>query len=311
MIQRAGRIDRIGSDFDKLWVYNVFPEEGLERLLGLVESLSTKISTIDKAGMLESSVLGELVHPKNFNTMQRIADEDESVFEEQERQANLISSEFLLSALKSALEDGDYDVDQLPDGIHSGLERKGFRGLFFYFTAPENEEGEKRHFWRYYDHQTGQIMDNVLRIARLIQCQADEERVIGDLDVFEIQEHVIKDIMGSVKSQRAVEAAPRKVSDTQITIRTLLSQHRNNPEVDGEKAKEAIKKLKTPLPRAYQNKLQEAFSQFQSSRDVHDLLVVIDEMDIEKPDSREDEVTEKKQLNNEELHLVCWEYVWS
>lgn len=311
MIQRAGRIDRIGSDFDTLWVYNVFPEEGLERLLGLVESLSTKISTIDKVGMLESSVLGELVHPKNFNTLQRIADEDESVFDEQERQANLISSEFLLAALKSALEDGEYNVDQLPDGIHSGLEREGFRGLFFYFTAPENEGGEKRHFWRYYDHQSGQIMDNVLRVARLIQCQADEERVIGDLDVFEIQDYVIKDILGSVKTQRAVEAAPSKVSDTQITIRTLLSQHRNHPDVDGKAVTEAIKKLKEPLPRAYQNRLQDAFKHYQFSQEVQTLLETIMEMDIENPGSREDEVTEKKQLNNDELHLVCWEYVWS
>ena len=311
MIQRAGRIDRIGSDFDKLWVYNVFPEEGLERLLGLVESLSTKISTIDKAGMLESSVLGELVHPKNFNTLQRIADEDESVFEEQERQANLISSEFLLSALKSALEDGEYDVDQLPDGIHSGLERKGFRGLFFYFTAPENEEGEKRHFWRYYDHQTGQIMDNVLRIARLIQCQADEERVIGDLDVFEIQEYVIKDIMGSVKTQRAAEAAPRKVSDTQITIRTLLSQNRNNPNVEGRAITQAIKNLKQPLPRAYQKRLQDAFKNYQSSQEIQTLLETISEMDIESSTPASTEKGNERQLIQEDLHLVCWEYVWS
>jgi superfamily II DNA/RNA helicase len=34
MVQRAGRIDRIGTDFDTLWIYNMFPDEGLERLLG-------------------------------------------------------------------------------------------------------------------------------------------------------------------------------------------------------------------------------------------------------------------------------------
>ena len=49
MVQRAGRIDRIGSEFSQLWVYNMFPEAGLERLLGLVESLSRKINDIDRA----------------------------------------------------------------------------------------------------------------------------------------------------------------------------------------------------------------------------------------------------------------------
>ena len=44
MVQRAGRIDRIGTEFDKLWIYNVFPDDGLERLLRLVESLNREIN---------------------------------------------------------------------------------------------------------------------------------------------------------------------------------------------------------------------------------------------------------------------------
>ena len=39
MIQRAGRIDRIGTDFDTLFIRNCYPDAGLERLLGLVRSL--------------------------------------------------------------------------------------------------------------------------------------------------------------------------------------------------------------------------------------------------------------------------------
>lgn len=30
MVQRAGRVDRLGSKFDTLWLYNMFPDEGLE-----------------------------------------------------------------------------------------------------------------------------------------------------------------------------------------------------------------------------------------------------------------------------------------
>jgi len=73
------RIDRIGSDFPVLWVYNMFPEEGLERLLRLVESLSRKINDIDRTGFLDVSILGEIVHPQNFNTLRRIMGEDGKV----------------------------------------------------------------------------------------------------------------------------------------------------------------------------------------------------------------------------------------
>jgi len=48
MFQRAGRIDRIGTEFDRLMIYNMFPDEGLERLLRLVEGLSEKIAAISR-----------------------------------------------------------------------------------------------------------------------------------------------------------------------------------------------------------------------------------------------------------------------
>ena len=85
MVQRAGRIDRIGSNHPLLWVHNMFPEAGLERLLRLVESLNRKITDIDRTGFLDASVLGETVHPRNFNTLRRIMDEDGTVIEEQEQ----------------------------------------------------------------------------------------------------------------------------------------------------------------------------------------------------------------------------------
>ncbi|MBV8055288.1 MAG: hypothetical protein JO071_08630, partial [Deltaproteobacteria bacterium] len=41
-------------------------------LLRLVESLSEKIAAIDVTGFLDASILGEAVHPRNFNTLRRI-----------------------------------------------------------------------------------------------------------------------------------------------------------------------------------------------------------------------------------------------
>ncbi len=144
MVQRAGRIDRIGTSFDTLWVMNMFPEDGLEKLLGLVESLSQKIASIDQSGFLDASILGEVVHPQNFNTLRRIEEEDGSVVEEQEQFVELVSSEFLLQHLKNLLDNGmRQQLEALPDGIHSGLMRQGAKGVFFYFTAEEQRHGKK------------------------------------------------------------------------------------------------------------------------------------------------------------------------
>jgi hypothetical protein len=49
--------------------------------------------------------------------------------------------------------------------------------------------------------------------------------VIGDLDVFEVQEKAIAHIMESAHAQAAVEAAPTIVSDVQVTLITVLQQY--------------------------------------------------------------------------------------
>jgi hypothetical protein len=84
----------------------VFSDEGLERLLRLLESLMRKISNIDRTGFLDASVLGEIVHPQSFNTLRRIRDEDNSVIEEEEGFIELASNEFLLQHLRQLLEAG-------------------------------------------------------------------------------------------------------------------------------------------------------------------------------------------------------------
>ena len=48
-------------------------------------------------------VFGEVVTPRDFNTLKRIADEDESVIEEQESFLELASSEALLAELQKVL----------------------------------------------------------------------------------------------------------------------------------------------------------------------------------------------------------------
>jgi len=171
MVQRAGRIDRIGTEFDTLWIRNMFPDEGLERLLGLVESLSRKIADIDRAGFLDASVLGETVHPQNFNTLRRIEGEDETVIEEEEQFTELASNEFLIQTLRGLLDAGGREMlESLPDGIHSGLARKNARGVFFYFQTKGS--GQKRHFWKYMDLKGQGIVDNRYLIANLIACEA-------------------------------------------------------------------------------------------------------------------------------------------
>jgi len=312
MVQRAGRIDRIGSEFPLLWVYNMFPDEGLERLLRLVENLSRKINDIDRTGFLDASVLGEVVHPQNFNTIRRIMAEDGSVIEEQEQFAELASNEFLLQQLRGLLETGARKMlEELPDGIHSGLARPGEQGLFFYFTAPANGGEGKRHFWRYYDLSSGRIVDNRFLITNLIACSQDTPRVTGDADVFAVQEKVIEDILNSVQEQRAIEAAPRLLDPLQQTVITLLRGYLDSPDLNRSTVREAMRRLRQPMGHSAIRRLRRTYEESQRSGDITCILSLVMEMQGEPVVSEDTEDQGRPLLTREALHLVCFDFVCS
>lgn len=311
MVQRAGRIDRIGSEFPVLWIHNMFPDEGLERLLGLLHSLSQKISDIDRTGFLDASILGETVHPQNFNTLRRIMEEDGRVVEEQEQFTELASHEFLLQQLRSLLESGAQKMlEELPDGIHSGLVREGQQGIFFYFTAPGAEGTGRRHFWRYYDLRSQRILDNRFLITNLIACSPDTPRVVGDADVFDIQEKVIKDILDSVQQQHALEAAPKVLDPIQQTVITALRGYLNSPGVQRSDVREAMKLLNQPMTHSNIRKLRQSYEEFQRYRDVARLVTVLKGLESAGDVSGSGH-TSTSRLSREDLHLICFDFVWS
>lgn len=315
MVQRAGRIDRIGTDFDRLWIYNMFPDEGLERLLGLVESLSDKIAAIDATGFLDASILGESVHPRNFNTLRRIRDEDGSVIEEEEQFTELASNEFLIKQLRELLDGGGREaLDALPDGIHSGLTRPGAKGVFFYFQArPHN--GTRLHFWKYYDLKSGGIVDNRYLIANLIACDRDTPRVVDPdvfRSVFELQEKVIANILSSVEEQKAREAAPRSIDPIQQTVATAIQGFLSHPDVDRPRAVEVIKFISLPMRKTQVTQLREAFKDFQRDSDFQSLVAKIEEIRAKfgapaavQPTDHELPAT----ISRDDLRLICFDVI--
>ncbi|MFL5695413.1 MAG: helicase-related protein, partial [Ktedonobacteraceae bacterium] len=328
MVQRAGRIDRIGTSFDTLWVLNMFPDDGLEKLLGLVESLSRKIADIDRSGLLDASILGEVVHPQNFNTLRRIEEEDGTVVEEQEQFIELVSSEFLLQQLKGLLDsDMRQTLEGLPDGIHSGLVRQGAKGVFFYFTAQDKKRGKgaargaRDHYWRYIDlsqdWRGGQIEDNRFVITNLIQCQPDTPRVVpadGEIDIFTLQEQVIASIIQSSVEQVAVEAAPKLLDPIQQTIATILRSYINSPTISRKEVLSALQLLTEPQPGVYIKELRKAYETFIANNQVEALIAAVKNIAVGtatagKAVADNGNPENKIPVKRDDLRLICFDYV--
>ncbi|NTV64389.1 MAG: helicase, partial [Oscillochloris sp.] len=267
---------------------------------------------IDRTGFLDASVLGEAVHPRNFNTLRRIRDEDGVVVEEQEQFIELASTEFLQQQLRTLLEGGARAMlEGLPDGIHSGLHRQGSRGIFFYYTAPDPHGQGRQHFWRYYDAVHDRILDNRFVIAGLIACSQDTPRVIGELDVFAIQERVIAHILESVQVQAALEAAPTVVDPVQQTLMTALTAQLQNPTLQRADVRTAIADVRKPATTSQVRRLKELYLGFSAAQDIVSLLAGIRALygDVVPSQPASAPSSPTTPLRREDLRLVCFDHI--
>jgi superfamily II DNA or RNA helicase len=163
MIQRAGRIDRLGTDYEYLTIYNCFPEEGLEELLNLVQRLQERIATIDREVGLDSSVLGETISNRSLEELYKLKQADtkakqEAILEELAQTSDLVSlDEMRLPLLKFIQNRTQEEIENIPFGIHStykyNIPHPEFSegGIFMAFKAKD------KHFWLVYPRQNGNI----------------------------------------------------------------------------------------------------------------------------------------------------------
>lgn len=309
LVQRNGRIDRIGSPHAEIGIYNLFPEAELEALLRLIERLNDRITTIDDLGLLDGSVLGEVVHPRTFNTIRRIRAQEGDVIQEEEERAELAGPEMLLKQLKDLLNrDGANVLTTLPNGIHSGLRREKCNGIFFYFQAPRSGGDGKRHFWRYIDARTLEIKENRFEIAQRIACLQDEPRYIGSQDVFVMQDRVIDHILAADREAEARSVAPSVIDPIQLTVGEIIKDAIRRRSVERNTAKACISFLGQPMGRALQTKLKTSHESWRSNQD--------DEALLERVKALSDQFGKNQLKNNtfvrlcrEDLELICFEFV--
>ena len=109
LIQRFGRIDRIGSDYDRVYGFNFLPETGIDRNLGLRQKLHNRIQEIhDTIG--EDSAILDRTEQLNEEAMYAIYEKKGqlSLFEEDEEESfvDLNEAEEILRQLRKGKSGG-------------------------------------------------------------------------------------------------------------------------------------------------------------------------------------------------------------
>lgn len=137
LIQRFGRIDRIGSEHDVVYGFNFLPETGIERNLGLRQKLQNRIQEIhDTIG--EDSAILDRTEQLNEEAIYAIYEKKGgllSLFENEEEEfMDLNEAEELLRQLRKE-NPGEYDrIANLRDGIRTA-KASSHKGLYVFCQA--------------------------------------------------------------------------------------------------------------------------------------------------------------------------------
>ena len=210
LIQRFGRIDRIGTDYTTIYGVNFLPERALERNLGLYEVLRRRIREIHETIGEDAAVLepGEAL---NEQAMYAIYSGDQSVDLEDEQDDGMIGlneAEELLRQLR-ADDPQEYDrIVHLRNGIRSGRSSAA-KGRMVFCQAGQYQQ-------LLLVDKTGSVVSrDIAQILKILRCGKDEPAVPLD------SHH--NSVVSQIKAMFGREAAQRRI-EQQHTVSLTNAQ---------------------------------------------------------------------------------------
>lgn len=180
LVQRHGRIDRIGSPHREVFITCVFPDRQLEALLALEDRIRRKLAQAAASVGLDSEILpGIEAMDRSFaddvEQIRRIRAGDASLFELAGEDPSAHSGEEYRQELRKALQERASELTQLPWGVGSGLRRGRESGHFFCARVDD------RVLLRFVPANPRQPIErDALACLRRITCDPATPRVLPD-----------------------------------------------------------------------------------------------------------------------------------
>jgi len=293
MVQRAGRIDRLGSDFDQIHLYNFIPEDALENLLLIVQRLRTRLEAINRAGLLDAAVMaGEVPTPQDFNALRRIVKEEGEILGELENLSDLDIGEFLKQELLDFLKRmGEKVLSEMLPFAGSSKRGNGRRGLFVHYRSGT------QHFQMYYDLVERKWENSRLEALKIARCTETEPLVPPDFDFYPIVEDGKKRIVGYLR--QAQLKLPALLAPQNHLVNQLKSLRPDRNPV----AREMLTYFSQPLPAPQLKRLKRIWDQHRT--DTQTLLEALQIFVSDNPPVKVGR-PEIPQLTEDELQVVCY-----
>ncbi len=232
LIQRFGRIDRIGSEHESIYAYNFLPETGLESNLGLRQKLSRRIQEIhDTIG--EDAAILDPAERLNEEAFYAIYESRRALEPDEAEDGQLVDLNEAHEFMRQLREDNPAlfeRIASLKDGIRCGHAR-GASGTIVLCRA-----GNYRQL--YLADERGEILSrDIEKILKLLRCSPETPPSALPLGynqrVMRIYRQFCREVEARLAEQRhtlALTAAQRYVLQE---LQALLNETRN-PDLQGQ-----------------------------------------------------------------------------
>lgn len=313
LVQRHGRIDRIGSPHKRVFLRCFFPSRELNHLLGLEETLQRKITQAAKTIGVEGEIVPgskteEHVFTHTQDQIRQLLEEDPSLFEEG-MEAGALSGEEFRQELASAMLDAELRrrIVELPWTSGSGKATDGPGGFVFcarvgddpnpkYRFVPINDAGE-------IDGE-GLVADTLACLAKSVS-QLDTARTLPNnlrrlaYEAWTVaRRHILLEWERSTDPRNLQPAIPKAMRDAAAILRA------NRPErLTNEQFHILLDTVEAPYDTRTQRMIRRAINDHAKPEDqVAAIMEVVESLGLQPPEP----IEPLPEIAEDDVHLVCW-----
>ena len=313
LVQRHGRIDRIGSSHKEVFLRTIFPADRLDALLGLEQRILDKLALAARSIGVISPIQGEQggrqVFSETREEISKLLRQNPSLFERGGTISSVQTGEEYRQTLRKALEEDRDKIIHLPWKSGSGMLKRGIhRGFFFCAVI-----GEKRTYLRFVPsdsqwrpHKEKKIIKELGTCLRLIESEKETETVLPEKaqkSVYDFWNLAKKDILKAWQYETDPAHLQPKVRKTNRDVANFIRQYKPLDR-DEHSIHRALEIVESPWPRREETLLREKFKmeKSQGKEKAKELIDWIIETGLE-PSSDPETLPP---VAEEDVKLICW-----
>jgi len=305
LVQRHGRIDRIGSPHKRVFLRTYFPDAQLDALLNLEARVRRKLAQAAasvgvEVAPIERGAEGQQSFTETREEIERLRENDASIYERGGTVSSAQTGEEYRQELRKALMKRGDEIRSLPWKAGSGMVKGKQRGHFFCATVG------KRVYLRFVPFDGGGLVGEIGTCLRMVECVEDTPMVIPqDLKhtAFSAWQKARQDIFSSWTYETDPANLQPRVPALNRAVADYIRQY-PSPGIDQQRLARCLEAVEAPCSNREQKLLRTVFDNDFPSADAKSLALIAE---IERIGLEPFQAPEPlPPIRLEDVHLICW-----